>query len=204
MTEPRASSTSHSRRRQRSRIAEERLAFALRFAYDDLAQLRPSALKALRRDLQTFLWPSRVDRDSLNSIASSVADARKCTLTQLTRLQRRARKLMEERFAGSFAELVARDISSAQLSRGLRIDLLPADVFGRSDCLSRRTEVFFDGPVEDCFLLLLSLALAELDTAWVRRCPECGRLFQPSRRRKYCSKPCVGAARGDHIPTGKK
>ena len=199
MTEPRASSTSHTRRRRRARIAEERLAFALRFAYDDLAQLRPSGLKAVRRDLQTFFWPSHLDRDSLNSISSSVADARKCTLTQLKRLQRRVRKLMEERFAGTFAELVARNISSARLS--LRIDLLPADVFGRTDCLSRRTEVFFDGPVEDCFLVLLSLALAELDTARVRRCPGCGRLFQPSRQRKYCSKPCVGAARGNHIPT---
>jgi hypothetical protein len=203
MTEPRASSTGRTRLRQRFRIAEERLAFALRFAYDDLAQLRPSRLKALRRDLQAFFWPSHLERESVNSIASSVADARKSTLTQLKRLQRRVRKFMEERFADSFAELVARDVSATRLLGGLRIDLLPADVFGRSECLSRRTEVFFDGPVEDCFLVLLSLALAELDTAYVRRCLACGRLFQRSRRRKFCSKPCVRRLRRPYT-AGKK
>jgi hypothetical protein len=161
-------------------------------------------VKALRRDLQTFFWSFHSGRDSLNSIASSVADARKCTLTELKQLQRRVRKLMEDRFADSFAELVARDISSARLSRGLRIDLLPADAFARSGCFSRTTEVFFDGPFEDCFLVLLSLALAELDTARVRRCPECGRLFQPPRGRKYCSTPCARAARGHPSAPRKK
>jgi hypothetical protein len=164
--------------------------------YLDLTALRKADLKNVRRRLQSFLWPSIATGIGSTTIVSSTADARTLALAHLKRLQRRLRRFIENRFPGSFAELVSKDISSARLSRGLRIDLVPGDAWDGAGPISRTTQVSFDGDAEDCFLLLLSLALAEFDAAEVRWCPGCRRLFRARRKQRYCSSQCGGGSRG--------
>ena len=168
-------------RQSKRRTHEERLAWALWFAQEDLRKWRDGDWLNALEDAADLLFAGRdFPKGSLHELHSTLEDkSTDLAKTWLTALQPALRGFIERLYSGEPA-----DVSFSGLriffpgSRGL--DYFDDPVAGR-----KSKKVFVDE-----ILLRVGDLLTRIDWSRLKRCPECDRLFLAVRRQRFDTPRC--------------
>lgn len=161
------------------------VAFAVTLARTDLASCRPWEFARLRDELAAAL--GRETKDAVATRAGHLVrwsfdgpDPDDFTIEDFEPLQNDVLAVLR------MVCLPKRQQSGARFKLGpVGLTAMP---------YRERSVLLVEGSVRDTFMLLLASALTQVPSKLVGRCPECGRLFLASGKRRYCDRACTNKA----------
>ena len=161
-------------------------------AAPDVATLNPPALESLWRGYRRFMGlPPGTMESVASALSRSVVASIKGPPPDVALIQKKMVSQFLVSYTASFAKIqaIARDL----------IDLATS---GRRIVASMTGQIVIDGPKlsftgtdEDTFRMELARLLTGSEIKnFVRKCPECQKVFLRVRRQIYCSRPCTDKA----------